>query len=223
MFKSNNSQVNKSSSFSENVSSDKNPGRNLIKVNNGPFHTHINQNPYSINEYNSINNTINNDNIDDTIIIENNNNNIDNINRNTNQHRNGINNDNPFIQNIKEKDIHESNINNLDNKENDKTVEDKEEKKSQCSQKGVQYILDYEKFQSMMDEIRKYTVSNKELIGNMVKSIDNYSKKVDAYSQKVDVLIHQNDKTLSLLSDLVKKLVEDKNEEKKKKEPLKKR
>lgn len=73
-----------------------------------------------------------------------------------------------------------------------------------------------------MDEIRKYTVSNKELIGNMVKSIDNYSKKVDVYSQKVDILIHQNDKTLSLLSDLVKKLVEDKNEEKKKIEPLKK-
>ena len=70
-----------------------------------------------------------------------------------------------------------------------------------------------------MDEIRKYTVSNKELIENMVKSIDNYSKKVDAYSQKVDVLIHQNDKTLSLLSDLVKKLIEDKIEEKKKKEP----
>ena len=225
MFKSNNSQVNKSSSFSGNVSSDKNQGINLIKANNGPFHTNIYQNTYYSNEYNSINNTINND----TIIIENKHNNIDNINRNTNLQGKGINNDNTFIQNIKKKDINESNINNLDNKENNKNVEDKEEKKSQGSQIGVQYVLDFEKFQSMMDQINNYTVSNKELIGNMVKSVDNYSQKIDAYSQKIDVLIHQNEeskqmqeKTLSLLTDLVKKLVEDKNEEEKKKEPTKK-
>ena len=44
----------------------------------------------------------------------------------------------------------------------------------------------------MINEIKDYTITNKELVQNMVGSINSYSEKVDNYTQRVDKLIEQN-------------------------------
>ena len=73
-----------------------------------------------------------------------------------------------------------------------------EEKKREHSQFGIQYVMQPEIFQSMINEIKDYTATNKELVGKMIENINNYT-------QRVDKLIEQNGKMIKLLTDLLVK------------------
>ena len=61
----------------------------------------------------------------------------------------------------------------------------------------MQIVMQPEIFQSMIDEIKDYTASNKELVKKMVGSMNNNSLKVDK-------LLEQNRTMINLLADLIK-------------------
>ena len=87
------------------------------------------------------------------------------------------------------------------------------------SQFGIQYVIPPDSFQNMINEIKDYTITNKELVQNMVGSINSYSEKVDNYTQRVDKLIEQNGEMIKLLTQVIMKNninAGDKNEDKKK-------
>ena len=112
----------------------------------------------------------------------------------------------------------DNNDNILDKKEINNNFEENE-KKSVHSQFGVQYVVPPDSFQNMIKELKNYTTANKELVENMVGSINTYSLKVDNYTQRVDKLIEQNGDILKLLTKVVMKNNindGDKNEDKKK-------
>ena len=97
-------------------------------------------------------------------------------------------------------------INNFEPKNNNKTIiinkkeinNNLEEKKREHSQFGIQYVMQPEIFQSMINEIKDYTATNKELVGKMIESINNYT-------QRIDKLIEQNGTIINLLTDLLMK------------------
>ena len=97
-------------------------------------------------------------------------------------------------------------INNIEPKNNNKTIiinkkeinNNLEAKKREHSQFGIQYVMQPEIFQSMINEIKDYTATNKELVGKMVESINNYT-------QRIDKLIEQNGTIINLLTDLLMK------------------
>lgn len=123
---------------------------------------------------------------------------------------------NKLINNIRPGNNDNDNI--LDKKENNNNLEENE-KKSVHSQFGVQYVVPPDSFQNMIKELKDYTTANKELVENMVGSINTYSLKVDNYTQRVDKLIEQNGDILKLLTKVVMKNNindGDKNEDKKK-------
>ena len=123
---------------------------------------------------------------------------------------------NKLINNIRQGNNDNDNI--LDKKEINNNFEENE-KKSVNSQFGVQYVMPPDSFQNMIKELKNYTTANKELIENMVGSINTYSLKVDNYTQRVDKLIEQNGDILKLLTKVVMKNNindGDKNEDKKK-------
>ena len=123
---------------------------------------------------------------------------------------------NKLINNIRQGNNDNDNI--LDKKENNNNLEEKE-KKSVNSQFGVQYVKPPDSFQNMIKELKDYTTANKELVENMVGSINTYSLKVDNYTQRVDKLIEQNGDILKLLTKVVMKNNindGDQNEDKKK-------
>ena len=123
---------------------------------------------------------------------------------------------NKLINNIRQGNNDNDNI--LDKKENNNNLEENE-KKSVNSQFGVQYVMPPDSFQNMIKELKDYTTANKELVENMVGSINTYSLKVDNYTQRVDKLIEQNGDILKLLTKVVMKNNindGDKNEDKKK-------
>ena len=86
----------------------------------------------------------------------------------------------------------------INKKEINNNLEEKEEKKREHSQFGIQYVMQPEIFQSMINEIKDYTATNKELVGKMVESINNYT-------QRIDKLIEQNGTIINLLTDLLMK------------------
>ena len=70
---------------------------------------------------------------------------------------------------------------------------------------SIQYVIPPDSFQNMINEIKDYTTTNKELVENMVGSINSYSLKVDNYTQRVDKLIEQNGEMIKLLTKVVMK------------------
>ena len=123
---------------------------------------------------------------------------------------------NKLINNIRPEN--NNNVNIIDKKYINNNLEENE-KKSVNSQFGVQYVMPPDSFQNMIKELKNYATANKELVENMVGSINTYSLKVDNYTQRVDKLIEQNGDILKLLTKVVMKNNindGDKNEDKKK-------
>ena len=206
-------------------------GKKIPNINDDTIHN----NPKENDNSDSLNNNPN----DDNNIINNNNQNniIVNTSLNSIKPNEGSedNKSNFLSNNNKEEDINKL-INNISPANNNANIIGKKdnleenEKKSEHSQFGMQYVIPQDSFQSMINEIKDYTAVNKELVGNMVESINSYSKKVDNYTERVDKLIEQNGEMLKLLTNIViknnisdcvqnndktKEGVDDKNKEKK--------
>ena len=120
---------------------------------------------------------------------------------------------NKLIDNIRPDN--NNNVNIIDKKDINNNLEENE-KKSVHSQFGIQYVIPPDSFQNMINEIKDYTIANKELVGNMVAtnkelvqnmvgSINSYSEKVDNYTQRVDKLIEQNGEMIKLLTQVIMK------------------
>ena len=137
---------------------------------------------------------------------------------------------NKLINNIRPEN--NNNVNIIDKKDINNNLKENQ-KKSVHIQFGIQYVIPPDSFQNMINEIKDYTTTNKELVENMVGSINSYSLKVDNYTQRVDKLIEQNAEMIKLLTQVImknnindgdqnkdkkKEGVDDKNKEKKKKE-----
>ena len=225
-------QEKNSSSISHISPNEEIKGKKIPNINDDTIHN----NPKENDNSDSLNNNPN----DDNNIINNNNQNniIVNTSLNSIKPNEGSedNKSNFLSNNNKEEDINKL-INNISpaNNNNANIIGKKDnleenEKKSEHSQFGMQYVIPPDSFQSMINEIKDYTAVNKELVGNMVESINSYSKKVDNYTERVDKLIEQNGEMLKLLINIViknnisdcvqnndkkKEGVDDKNKEKK--------
>ena len=90
---------------------------------------------------------------------------------------------NKLINNIRPEN--NNNVNIIDKKDINNNLKENQ-KKSVHIQFGIQYVIPPDSFQNMINEIKDYTTTNKELVENMVGSINNYSLKVDNYSQRID-------------------------------------
>ena len=109
---------------------------------------------------------------------------------------------NKLINNIRPEN--NNNVNIIDKKYINNNLEENE-KKSVHIQFGIQYVIPPDSFQNMINEIKDYTTTNKELVENMVGSINSYSLKVDNYTQRVDKLIEQNAEMIKLLTQVIMK------------------
>ena len=109
---------------------------------------------------------------------------------------------NKSINNIRPEN--NNNVNIIDKKDINNNLEENE-KKSVHIQFGIQYVIPPDLFQNMINEIKYYTTTNKELVENMVGSINSYSLKVDNYTQRVDKLIEQNAEMIKLLTQVIMK------------------
>ena len=224
-------QEKNSSSISHISPNEEIKGKKIPNINDDTIHN----NPKENDNSDSLNNNPN----DDNNIINNNNQNniIVNTSLNSIKPNEGSedNKSNFLSNNNKEEDINKL-INNISPAYNNANIIGKKdnleenEKKSEHSQFGMKYVIPPDSFQSMINEIKDYTAVNKELVGNMVESINSYSKKVDNYTERVDKLIEQNGEMLKLLTNIAmknnisdcvqnndkkKEGVDDKNKEKK--------
>ena len=141
----------------------------------------------------------NNPNDDNTIIINNDQNNNTNLLSNNNKDEETP---NKLIDNIRPDN--NNNVNIIDKKDINNNLEENK-KKSVHSKFGIQYVIPPDSFQNMINEIKDYTTTNKELVENMVGSINSYSLKVDNYTQRVDKLIEQNAEMIKLLTQVIMK------------------
>ena len=203
-------------------------GKKLPIINDNSIHNNPKENDYSksLDNNQSDVNFIIIDNVQDSNIInasihsikreEESEENKSNLLSNTNKDAETL---NKLINSIKPgNNDNDNNDNILDKKEINNNFEENE-KKSVHSQFGVQYVVPPDSFQNMIKELKNYTTANKELVENMVGSINIYSLKVDNYTQRVDKLIEQNGDILKLLTKVVMKNNindGDKNEDKKK-------
>ena len=220
MSKSNQEQEKKSSSMSDISPNEEIKGKQYPIINDNTIHNSPKENDYS----DSLDNNPNDDN---TIIINNDQNNNTNLLSNNNKDEETP---NKLIDNIRPDN--NNNVNIIDKKDINNNLEENEKKSEHC-QFGIQYVIPPDSFQNMINEIKDYTTTNKELVENMVGSINSYSLKVDNYTQRVDKLIEQNAEMIKLLTQVImknnindddqnkdkkKEGVDDKNKEKKKEE-----
>ena len=192
MSKSNQEQEKKSSSMSDISPNEEIKGKQYPIINDNTIHNSPKENDYS----DSLDNNPNDDN---TIIINNDQNNNTNLLSNNNKDEETP---NKLIDNIRPDN--NNNVNIIDKKDINNNLEENE-KKSVHIQFGIQYVIPPESFQNMINEIKYYTTTNKELVENMVGSINSYSLKVDNYTQRVDKLIEQNAEMIKLLTQVIMK------------------
>ena len=192
MSKSNQEQEKKSSSMSDISPNEEIKGKQYPIINDNTIHNNPKENDYS----DSLDNNPNDDN---TIIINNDQNNNTNLLSNNNKDEETP---NKLIDNIRPDN--NNNVNIIDKKDINNNLEENE-KKSVHIQFGIQYVIPPDSFQNMINEIKDYTITNKELVQNMVGSINSYSEKVDNYTQRVDKLIEQNGEMIKLLTQVIMK------------------
>ena len=185
-------------------------GKQYPIINDNTIHNSPKENDYS----DSLDNNPNDDN---TIIINNDqNNNITNTSIKSIKLKEGSedNKSNLLSNNNKDEETLNKLINNIRPENNNVNIIDKKyinnnleenEKKSVHIQFGIQYVIPPDSFQNMINEIKDYTTTNKELVENMVGSINSYSLKVDNYTQRVDKLIEQNAEMIKLLTQVIMK------------------
>ena len=167
-------------------------GKQYPIINDNTIHNDPKENDYS-------DNLDTNPNDDNTIIINNDQNNNTNLLSNNNKDEETP---NKLIDNIRPDN--NNNVNIIDKKDINNNLEENE-KKSVHIQFGIQYVIPPDSFQNMINEIKDYTITNKELVQNMVGSINSYSEKVDNYIQRVDKLIEQNGEMIKLLTQVIMK------------------
>ena len=167
-------------------------GKQYPIINDNTIHNNPKENDYS----DSLDNNPNDDN---TIITNNDQNNNTNLLSNNNKDEETP---NKLIDNIRPDN--NNNVNIIDKKDINNNLEENK-KKSVHSQFGIQYVIPPDSFQNMINEIKDYTITNKELVQNMVGSINSYSEKVDNYTQRVDKLIEQNGEIIKLLTQVIMK------------------
>ena len=167
-------------------------GKQYPIINDNTIHNSPKENDYS----DSLDNNPNDDN---TIIINNDQNNNTNLLSNNNKDEETP---NKLIDNIRPDN--NNNVNIIDKKDINNNLEENEKKSEHC-QFGIQYVIPPDSFQNMINEIKDYTITNKELVQNMVGSINSYSLKVDNYTQRVDKLIEQNAEMIKLLTQVIMK------------------
>ena len=239
MSKSNQEQEKKSSSMSDISPNEEIKGKQYPIINDNTIHNSPKENDYS----DSLDNNPNDDN---TIIINDDQNNniintsmksitpkeesVDNKSNLLSNNNKDEETPNKLIDNIRPDN--NNNVNIIDKKDINNNLEENEKKSEHC-QFGIQYVIPPDSFQNMINEIKDYTTTNKELVENMVGSINSYSLKVDNYTKRVDKLIEQNAEMIKLLTQVImknnindgdqnkekkKEGVDDKNKEKKKEE-----
>ena len=230
MSNSNHGQEKNSSSMSQISPNEEIKEKKYQNFNDKTIHNNPKENNYS----ESINNNSNSNN--DNIIIGNNNQNNIIINTSINRIKlkegSEDNKSDLLSNNNKDEETLNKLINNIKSINNNTNIIDKKDinknfeenkKKSVHSQFGIQYVIQADLFQNMINEIKDYTATNKELIGNMVGSMNFYTQRVDKLiehnGEMLKLLIEQNGEMLKILTNLKMKRnisdIEKNNDEKK--------